>query len=144
MKSTEGRLLKVFAVTFEHGDILMDRLLEFIRTEDIQNGYIFFLGALEDAKLVTGPQDLSLPAVPMWGGFADGREVIGMGSIAWLDGKPHVHVHACAGRGNDLLLGCLREGGKVHIVVEAVIFHVSFNFLTRRLDKKTGAHLMRH
>ena len=34
----------------------------------------------------------------MWSEFADGREVLGVGSIAWDNGTPYVHVHTVAGR----------------------------------------------
>jgi uncharacterized protein len=144
MKSSEGRMERVFSITFEHGDILKDRLIEFVKMEDVQNGYIFFLGALEKAELVTGPRDLTLPASPMWSSFADGREVLGMGSIAWEGRTPHVHLHTCAGRGGDLLVGCLREGGIVHIVVEAVLFEVSVKWVTRKYDEQLGAWLPKH
>jgi len=144
MKHSEGSLRRVFAVTFEHGDSLVGSLVEFVKSKGIRNGYIFFLGALEQGRLVTGPKDLSLPAVPMWGEFSDGREVIGIGSVAWDGDTPRPHIHACAGRAGDTLLGCLREGGRVHLVVEAVLFEVEFESLTRGFDAGAGAYLPKH
>jgi len=144
LKYSEGSLRRVFALTFEHGDTLIDRLVEFVKEQGVRNGYIFFLGALGEGRIVTGPKDLELPASPMWGEFEDGREIIGVGSVAWEGDTPRVHVHIGAGRGGDVLLGCLREGGRVHIVMEAVLFEVAFESLSRGLDKLTGAHLPRH
>ncbi len=144
MKHSEGSLRRVFALTFEHGDLLIERLTDFIRANEVRNGYIFFLGALEQCRIVTGPKDLKLPTAPIWGGFEDGREVIGIGSVAWEGDSPRAHVHVCAGRAGDMLIGCLREEGRVHIVIEAVLLEVAFESLSRGLDERTGAHLPRH
>ncbi|MFA6448489.1 MAG: DUF296 domain-containing protein [bacterium] len=144
MKYSTGGMKRVFAVTFEHGDLLIDSLKEFVKAQDIRNGYIFFLGALKEGRLVSGPKNLELPAEPMWSEFGDGREVIGMGSIARDGDTPRVHVHLNAGRAGDSLLGCLREGGRVHIVIEAVLFETVFDSLTRAFDARVGAYLPSH
>jgi len=144
MKYSEGSIRRVFAVTFEHGDLLIESLKEIIVKHGIRNGYIFMLGALGGGRLVMGPKTLELPTEPMWGEFGDGREIIGIGSIAWDENTPHIHLHVAAGRAGDMLLGCLREGGRVHIVVEAVLFEMTFEFLGRSFDSKTGAYLPDH
>jgi len=144
MKYSEGSLSRVFAVTFEHGDMLIDNLKELIVKQNIRNGYIFMLGALGEGRLVTGPKNMELPTEPMWGGFDDGREIIGIGSIAWDEKAPHIHIHVAAGRAGDMLLGCLRDGGRVHIVVEAVLFEAAFDSLVRSFDSRTGAYLPNH
>ena len=144
MKYSEGSLNRVFAITFAHGDMLIDNLKEFIVDQNIRNGYIFLLGALGEGRVVTGPKNLELPTEPMWGEFSDGREVIGIGSIAWDGDTPRIHLHVSAGRAGDNLLGCLRGGGRVHIVIEAVLFETVFDSLVRSLDPMTGAYLPDH
>ncbi|HOX28545.1 MAG TPA: DNA-binding protein [bacterium] len=145
MKYTIGGLKRIFAVTFEHGESVVENLIGLIRREGVRNGYIFFLGALAEAKVVTGPRDLTLPTAPMWGDFADGREIVGVGSIAWDDDEtPRVHLHTVAGRGGDVFVGCLRERGIVHIVVEAVIFETELKDVRREFDPALGAHIPSH
>ncbi len=144
MKYTEGTIGRVFALTFEHGDLFIERLVEFVREKNVRNAYIFMLGAMETGRIVTGPKDLTLPAAPVWSEFSDGRELLGAGSVMWAEGAPKPHIHIAAGRGGETLLGCLREGGKVHIVVEAVLFEVDFGGLEKVHDAGIGAFLPDH
>ncbi len=145
MRYSTGSAGRVFAVKLEHGDNFYESLEMFVKTENVRNGYVFFLGALEEGRMVTNPKDLTLPTSPEWGSFSDGREVLGMGSIMWKEDDPGIHIHAIAGRRNDQLMGCIRAGGRVHIVIEAVVIEVNFPAeLKRALDMETGAYLPDH
>jgi predicted DNA-binding protein with PD1-like motif len=144
MKYSTGKMERVFAITIEHGESAIEQLAELARKENIRNGYIFVLGALGSGRVVTGPKDLSLPTAPMWGDFSDGREVVAFGSVCWKDNAPKTHLHVVAGRGGDTLVGCLREGGKAHILLEAVLFETRFDALSREYDEGVGAWMPKH
>ncbi|MFH1898846.1 MAG: DUF296 domain-containing protein [Candidatus Desantisbacteria bacterium] len=124
MQYQEGKIGRVFAIRFDHREDLLSNLKELIITENIQAGMIFFLGALEKVQMVTGPERVSVPPIPVWTSFADGREVFGIGTIFWDDKTPNIHIHFSAGRGKDILLGCLRREAKIYLVIEAFLIEV--------------------
>ncbi len=125
MQYQEGRIGRVFAIKFDHNDDMLLNLKDLIINENVQTGMVFFLGALEGGKLVVGPEKTCVPPIPIWTSFTDGREVFGIGTIFWDSEAPNVHIHFCAGRGKEILSGCLRKEARVYLVIEAFLIEVT-------------------
>ncbi len=128
MKYTSANLKRILIVEFEHGDDLIEQLTALVKKEHILGGAILLIGAMKKATIVVGPEKISVPPVPVWKNFDDGREILGVGTIFWKENEPKIHIHAGFGRGDDVLIGCVRKNTEVYLVVECVIFE---------FDKKT-------
>ncbi len=128
MKYTSANLKRILIVEFEHGDDLIEQLTALVKKENILGGVILLLGAIKQAAIVVGSEKISIPPVPIWKNFDDGREILGVGTISWKENEPKIHIHAGFGRKDNVLLGCVRKDTKVYLVVECVLFE---------FDKKT-------
>ncbi|MGA2120596.1 MAG: PPC domain-containing DNA-binding protein [Methanoregula sp.] len=141
MQYTEGQLGRVFVVRIDDGEDMLVSLRQFIQDKGIQAGSIFFLGALRNGRLVTGPEELVIPPVPHFVMFEGGWEVFGVGTIYAGEGGPHVHYHASVGRAGYALTGCLREKAVTYLIVEAVIYEFTGLSARKEFDEKTQIHL---
>lgn len=142
MKYAQCRLGRVFVVRLEHGEDFLKELTELIKKEDIRAGIVHFLGALERAEIVVGPERAEIPPIPMWRSFQDGREVVGLGTIFWKDNEPKIHIHSTIGREEELYLGCIRKGAKIYLTIEALILELEGIVAKRQFDAKTKLDLL--
>ncbi|MBN1157613.1 DNA-binding protein [Candidatus Woesearchaeota archaeon] len=141
MKYAKGKIKRVFVVKFEHGDDLLKELQGLLEKEDIKRGVIHLIGALKNASIVLGPKKPVIPQEIHELSFNDGREVVGLATIFPENGKPKVHLHAGLGKGKKVLVGCIRSGTEVYIVIEAIILELDVN-ASRKMDEKTGFNLL--
>jgi uncharacterized protein len=141
MQYTEGKPGRVFIVRVDHGEDLIETLLQFVTDHQVHGGYIRFMGALESGQVVTGPEVLTLPPDQHFESFSGGWEVIGMATITPDKNGPHLHVHASVGRGTKVLTGCLRGEIITYIVIEAVITELIGVDVQRVQDPVTGMQL---
>lgn len=138
MEYAAGKIGRVFTVRIDSGDDLILELIKLAELERIESAVFVLLGALKEAKLVTGPKESIIPPEPVWSGFDDAHEILGIGDIFLMEGKPKIHLHAGAGRGDSVKLGCLRGESEVFMVVEAFVFELE-GFSARRIaDKEQG------
>lgn len=128
---------------FDHGDDLLGELTALIKKEDIRAGLLHFLGALEKAQIVVGPEKAEVPPVPMWRNFSDGREMLGLGTIFWKDDEPKIHIHSGIGRGDTINLGCIRKDAEIYLTIEAIIIELKGPLVKRQFDEKTKLDLLR-
>ncbi len=142
MEYTQCKVGRVFVVRFDHGDDLLAELTALIKREDVRAGLLHFLGALEKARIVVGPEKAEVPPVPMWRDFADGREVLGLGTIFWKDDEPKIHIHSGIGRDEAVNLGCIRKDAKVYLTIEAVITELTGLSAKREFDEKTRLDML--
>jgi predicted DNA-binding protein with PD1-like motif len=138
MEYVKGRIGRVFTVRIDHGEDLILELIKLAELEQIESAVFVLLGALKEAKLVTGPKESITPPEPIWYGFDDVHEILGIGNIFLKDGKPKIHLHAGAGRGDNLKLGCLRGESEVFMVVEAFVFELEGISARRITDREQG------
>lgn len=138
MEYAKGRIGRVFTVRIDHGDDLILELIKLAELEKIESAVFTLLGALKGAKLVTGPKESITPAEPVWYGFDNAHEILGIGDIFQKDGKPEIHLHAGAGRGENVKLGCLRGESEVFMVVEAFVFELEGISARRITDREQG------
>lgn len=142
MEYTQCNVGRVFVARFDHGNDLIDELTALIKREDIRAGLLHFVGALEKAQIVVGPEKAEVPPVPMWRDFADGREVLGMGTIFWKGDEPKIHIHSGIGRDDTINLGCIRKDAKIYLTIEAVIIELKGLSVKRQPDEKTKLDLL--
>ncbi|MDD1674779.1 MAG: DNA-binding protein, partial [Methanomicrobiales archaeon] len=114
---------------------------DFVERKGIASGILFFLGALAEGKLVTGPEIMTVPPVPHYEHIAGGWELFGTGTILPGEDRPMVHVHAGAGRGTETRTGCLREIAETYLVVEAVVLEFGGMLAQRKYDPASGLYL---
>lgn len=144
MQCAEGRPGRIFIIRIDHGEDLLAALEHCIQEHEIQCGVIQILGALGRAKMVTGPEEMVLPPTPHWEDVDGGWEILGIGTISWVEGDPHIHLHSAAGKGDRTLTGCLREKTDVYIVIEAVITEIAGILSVSSPDRTTGLSLPRY
>ena len=138
MEYTKGRIGRVFTVRVDHGDDLILELIKLAELEKIESAVFMLLGALKEGKLVSGPKENVRPPEPVWSGFNDAHEILGIGDIFLEDGKPKIHLHAGTARGESVKLGCLRGESEVFMVVEVFIFELEGISARRVMDTDQG------
>jgi predicted DNA-binding protein with PD1-like motif len=138
MEYAKGSIGRVFIVRIDHKDDLVMELIKFAELEHIESAFFTLLGASREGKLVTGPKESIIPPEPVWSGFDDVHEILGIGNIFLEDGKPKIHLHVGAGRGDSVKLGCLRGQSEVFMVVEAFVLEVEGISARRVADKDMG------
>lgn len=137
MDYRKGTIGRVFAVRIDHGEDVIEELLELARKEEIKSAFFIMLGALGEAELVTGPKEKVVPPETVWAAFDDVREVTGAGNIFRENDEPKVHLHAAAGSSRDMIAGCFRKKAQAFMVVE--IFIVEMDIAAERVfDGKIG------
>ncbi|MFZ5597611.1 MAG: PPC domain-containing DNA-binding protein [Bacillota bacterium] len=125
MKYRQGNMGRAFVARVEHGDDLLEELKKLAREENIEAGVIYVIGALKEASLVVGPEECTVPPVPVWRNFNDGREILGIGTLFREDGEPIIHLHGTLGRGDTVLMGCVRKDSRVYLVAEVIILEIN-------------------
>lgn len=143
MEYTQCNVGRVFVVRFDHGDDFLAELTALIKKEDIRSGLLHFIGALEKADIVVGPEKVEVPPVPMWRAFSDGREVLGLGTIFWKDNEPKIHIHSGIGRGDTINLGCIRKDARVYLTIEATITELTGLSVKRQFNEETTLDLLK-
>lgn len=138
MEYVKGRIGRVFTVRVDHGDDLILELLKLAELEKIESAVFMLLGALRKGQLVAGPKENRRPPEPIWSGFSDAHEILGIGDIFQEDGKPKIHLHAGTARADNIQLGCLRGESEVFMVVEVFIFELEGISASRVMDIEQG------
>ncbi len=138
MEYATGNIGRVFTVRIDHGDGLILELIRLSELEHIESAVFILLGALKEGKLIVGPKENMRPPEPIWSGFTDTHDVLGIGNIFVEDGKPKIHLHVGAGRQDSVKLGCLRDENEVFMVVEVFIFELERISAKRKIDIKQG------
>ena len=131
MEYRTGRIGRVIIARVDHGEDLLAELTKLAESERIDQAFFMLIGAIEDAQIVTGPKEATIPPDPMWHRVADAHEILGVGNILRKGGedegggKPVIHLHAALGRGEGSLVGCLRDSVETYLTVEIVIFEIA-------------------
>jgi predicted DNA-binding protein with PD1-like motif len=142
MRYREGSYGRVFLLKFDDGDDLLAEIVKIAKLEGVRAATIMLLGGMRSAGIVTGPREAVIPPEPVWFSFADGREIIGIGTLFWKENEPAVHLHGAVGRGNETHVGCVRKDSTVYLVVEAVIAEIRGIEARRSMDKRTGLAML--
>jgi predicted DNA-binding protein with PD1-like motif len=142
MRSTEGKIGRVFVLRFEDGDIVLKELERFCRREKVKSGVCMFIGALREGDLAAGPKRPVIPPEPNWVGFRDGWETLGIATVFPGRKGPQLHVHAAMGRKSRVLTGCVRKESSVFLVLEAVLMEIRGCKASKDVDPRTGINAL--
>jgi uncharacterized protein len=144
MKSSEGKIGRVFVLRLDDGDIVPGCLETFAEEKGIKVGQVILIGGIGGGQVVTGPRKSDeMPPDPVLLPVDGAHEVAGVGIIAPdKNGKPRLHIHASLGRAGRSVTGCLRPGVTTWLVGEAVIYEIMGAAARRLPDKASGFDLM--
>ncbi len=95
MEYAKGSIGRVFTVRIDHGDDLILELIKLAELEHIESDVFMLLGALKEAKLVTGPKESITPPELVWSGFDDTHEILGIGDIFYIARPITVSKESC-------------------------------------------------
>lgn len=129
-----GQTGRAIVARFEHGEPILQALVELVRREDIRAAIVYLLGGVTNAKIVVGPEREELPPAPEWRELGESHEVLAIGTVFWEGPEPKIHLHGAFGKKDAVKVGCLRERGDTFIVMEAVILELAGVTATRALD----------
>ncbi len=88
MDCTEGRIGRVFVLRIDHGEDILETLLQCIREKEIFCGTVQVLGALGKGQMVTGSEEPVLPPLPLWLMVYGGWDIFGVGTYLMGRGRP--------------------------------------------------------
>jgi uncharacterized protein len=144
MKSSEGRLGRVFVIRLEDGDVLPKCIEKFAEQKGISVGHVILVGGLREGQIVVGPRHShKMPPEPMLLPIDGAHEVAGVGVLApGEDGKPILHMHAALGRAGHTMTGCLRPGVTTWLIGEAILYEILGAKVARVKDKASGFALL--
>ncbi|HEX9861149.1 MAG TPA: DUF296 domain-containing protein [Nitrospirota bacterium] len=142
MEYRTGGIGRVFIVRFDDGDDLLESIKDLARKESIRAATIQLLGGMQCAAMVCGPKEPVTPPEPIWEGFSDGREVLGVGTLFLAGDEPAIHLHGAVGKREATLTGCIRKDAKVFLVVEAVIVELTGIQAAKVTNDRTGISML--
>jgi predicted DNA-binding protein with PD1-like motif len=129
---------RIFVARVDHGEDFLAGMRDILVKEGISHAIIFFLGALKEGSMVTGPEEPVIPPSPHWVHFGSGWEVVGVATAYPGGDGPAIHFHGSIGRGDQARTGCLREKAETYLVMEAVVFELGDLPARRARDEMTG------
>ena len=143
MKYSIGQTGRVILLHLDEGEDVLGSLEFLTSKEKIETGIFFVIGSLKEGSLVSGAETEELPLVPIWHHLKKNHEILGIGNIFQMEGQPKIHMHAALARGDECLMGCLREKSKVFLLEEIIIFELLGMEAFREKDMRTGLSLLR-
>lgn len=144
MKTSEGRIGRVFVIRLEDGDVAPECIEQFAAKQGIQVAHVILIGGVWRGQVVVGPRDSEqMPPDPMVLPLDGAHEVAGVGVLApGEDGRPVLHIHAALGRSGQTVTGCLRKGVQTWLVGEAILYEILGTAACRVKDPKSGFGLL--
>lgn len=138
-----GNIGRIIWVRLDDGEDLRLELERIALRENVNQALVMALGAMKKGSVVVGPKEAVIPPEPVWKKFADGREILGMGTMVKGPDGPSLHMHMGLGRGDEpTVLGCIRESSEVYLIAEAVIIEVEGIEAERQYDPAVGLNLL--
>ncbi|MBP5233276.1 MAG: DNA-binding protein [Planctomycetes bacterium] len=140
MKATEGKIGRVFVLSFDDGDAIPDVIEKFAAESGISAAYVAFNGGLVDGEVVSGAKDpKARPGRPFTTAVKEPRTVAAAGLlIADADGTPRLRLCGSLGCQGGVIAGGLRSGLKTWQGGEAVIYEIVGAAFYRAVDGDSG------
>ncbi|MEM2869912.1 MAG: DUF296 domain-containing protein [Thermoplasmata archaeon] len=130
-----GKEANVYVIKLDDGEEVHSTLERLFAQQTIKSGvFLGGVGMLTDLKL----------------GYYDGRDYVTRelsephelvklsGSTAWVNGKPHLHLHAAVANKEHQLLGGHLVSAKAHYLNEIYLLRLVDIELTRKKSEKSG------
>lgn len=142
MEYTQGTLGRVFLARLSDGDSIYDAVTEIASKENVRVGAVMAMGGMRSGKVVTGPESPHGTVVPIVNEFDDARELVGFGTLVWIEDKPSLHFHGGIGNHEEVMIGCPRIAMATYLVLEVVIIELLGIEATRVMDPEYGVHVL--
>jgi predicted DNA-binding protein with PD1-like motif len=143
MEYSLGRIGRVILLKLDENDDVLKSLESLASREGIENGIFFVIGSLKEGSLVSGTETEDIPLTPIWHHIKNNHEILGIGNIFQMEGRPKIHMHAALARGDEYLMGCLRGESKVFLLEEIIIFELLGLEAFCEKDLRTGLSMLR-
>jgi predicted DNA-binding protein with PD1-like motif len=143
MKYQVGRPGRVVIVRFEDRDDVIGNLVELAKREKIRAAVFYLVGGMRQGSIVVGPEKDEFPPTPVWKKLEESHEVVGVGTIFWLEETPKIHFHGAFGKKDMVKVGCLRENSETFLVLEAIVVEIDGVTARRELDPVSGMVLLK-
>ncbi len=143
MQYQVGRPGRVVIVRFEDRDDVIGNLTELARREKIKAAVFYLVGGMRQGSIVVGPEKDEFPPTPVWKKLEESHEVVGVGTIFWLEETPKIHFHGAFGKKDMVKVGCLRENAETFLVLEAIVVEIDGVTARRELDPVSGMVLLK-
>ena len=143
MKYQIGKPGRMIVAKFDDHDDVLGNLVTIAKDENIRAGIFYLVGGMREGRIVVGPETDELPPKPVWKELGESHEVIGLGTIFWLNDDPKIHFHGAFGKKDMVKVGCLRENSETFLVLEAIIIEMEGIDAVRELDPKIGLPLLK-
>ena len=139
MKSKQQTAKKFIWIEIKHGDDLLKTISDFCLENNIKNGLIFAIGALQKAEIGYYHQQDKTFGENL---INEPTEIVScLGNVSLKEGKPFVHAHISVADKRGNVLGGHLNPGCVVFACECLIIHLEGGQLTRNLDERTGLSL---
>ena len=145
MRYSEASQGRVFVVRLEDGDIVHEEIEKIAIEKGISAASLVIVGGVDvDSCLIVGPEDgRAEKIVPVEHTLTAVHEVTGTGTIfPNEEGVPILHMHLSCGRGQDVVVGCIRRGVKTWKILEVIITELIGSTASRKRDLSTGFGLL--
>jgi predicted DNA-binding protein with PD1-like motif len=110
MEYQERSVQRVFSIRFSPGDRLIDSLEKLAEEKGLHTGIVLVLGAFSQGNLVLGfrkhskiPRDFDRTSI------SETHEVVGVGSLSRVNGKPKVHLHSGLAKEREVFIAHIEE-----------------------------------
>ena len=137
---TAGRII---AARLYEGEDIYSAIESIALKEDIKAGCVLVTGGLRKAEVVVGPKQEKPRIVGDFRTFDGPGEMLGVGTIYWDQEGPKLHLHAAAGKAQQVMVGCPRGGASVFLVLEVTIIEINDIKAKRELDITAGVNLLK-
>ena len=137
MHYTQAKLGRVFILKLDANEVVHEAIERMAEKEGIRAGVAFIVGGIgAGSTLVVGPVDGDRRPITVMERTLDApHEATGMGTIlSTEEGKPVLHMHVSAGRGDDSVTGCIRRGVRVWGVLEVTVMEFTDTTALKRYD----------
>jgi len=143
MKYRVGKPGRVVVARLEDKDDIIDAVVQIAKKENIRGGLLYLVGGIRQGRIVVGPEQETMPPVPVWKEIDESHEVVGVGTIFWQDDEPKIHFHGAFGKKEMVKVGCLRGNSETFLVLEVIILEIEGIDAKREFDPVSGLTLLK-
>ncbi len=143
MKYRVGKTGRVVVARLEDKDDIIDAVVQIAKKENIRGGLLYLVGGIRQGRIVVGPEQETMPPVPVWKEIDESHEVVGVGTIFWQDDEPKIHFHGAFGKKEMVKVGCLRGNSETFLVLEVIILEIEGIDAKREFDPVSGLTLLK-
>jgi len=137
-----GKIGRAFLLKFAQDEDFLNEIEGLCKKESVQCAIFYIIGGINSADIVSGPALETLPPLPILRSIDKKSEVLGIGTIAPVDGEPKIHLHAAVSKGDAIKMGCIRSNTKTFLISEVVMLELDGIDAKRVHDPESGFNLL--